>query len=176
MTSRSFALSSLVAAIPGAAVAVLIVLAILNHSGEIFASIPLAATLIAALICGVIVTIAPVVIFFRGRGRSGDARLAPVPRAGEGSGEVFVADGSSDELAAAESSAVLAAAGTSDEILVDDDAFADADEGFADADSGAFVDAGGDEFEEDDGDPFADFDDDADAADGDSFFDQPSKK
>lgn len=169
MTSRSFALSSLVAAIPGAAVAVLVVLAILNHAGTIFKSIPLAATLIVALICGLVVTIAPIVIFFRGRSQP-EERLAPVPRPGEESGEMFVADGSSDELAAADSSAAFPAAGdTSGEIFADEGV----DDGDDFADSSEFVSADSAEFEEEDDDPFADFDD-ADAGDDDSFFDQPA--
>ncbi|MFH5806018.1 hypothetical protein [Alienimonas sp. DA493] len=179
MTSRSFALSSLVAAIPGAAVATLIVMAILEHSGEIFASIPLAASLIVALICGVIVTLAPIVLFFRG-GKSAAATAAAFP--GPGSGQAFVGEGSSDEFGAAESSAILAAAGASDEmipagtsgeILVDEEADALSDEFAADddfGDSGEFLEAGSAEFDAEDEDSFSDFDDD------DSFFDKPSQK
>ncbi len=190
MTSRSFALSSLVAAIPGAALAVLIVMAILSHSGEIFASIPLAASLIVALICGVVVAIAPLVIFFRGRSESKTAGMAPVPRPGEAadeSGELFtddssgelIAGGSSGELDVADSSGEFDAGefdagGASDEVLVDDGSFVGGDSGEVDVFE---ADEGSDSFEEDaDDDPFADFDDDADDRDGDSFFDQPSKK
>ncbi|QDT16715.1 hypothetical protein [Alienimonas californiensis] len=180
MTSRSFALSSLVAAIPGAAVATFIVMAILEHSGEIFASIPLAASLIVALICGVIVTLAPIVIFFRG-GKPAQARAVGGPLPMGGSGEVYVAEGSSDELGAAESSAILAAAGTSNEILVDDEGESGIDEFDDDdafGDSAEFVEAGSAEFDAEDEDSFSDFDDDADDNDGDhdSFFDQPSQK
>ena len=166
MTSRSFALSSLVAAIPGAVVAVLIVMAILDHSGEIFASIPLAATLILALICGVIVAVAPVVLFARGRKdpaarRVGPAGAAAAP-AGGSSGEVF-AGGSSDEIAAVggSSAEVVAAGGTSDEILA--------------ADSAEFAEADSAELEPVDDDPFADFDAD-DEEEADDFFDSPSNK
>ena len=168
MTSRSFALSSLVAAVPGVAAVVLIVMAILSHSGEIFASIPLAATLVIALICGVVVALAPAVIFFRG-----DKRAAPAvgrPAAGGSSGEIFAGPDSSDELSVAESSAVLAAAGgTSDEIV--------AAESGEFGESSEFLAADSAEFEEEDFDADNDsFDDFADESDGDSFFDMPSDK
>ena len=168
MTSRSFALSSLVAAIPGVAAVALIVMAILNHSGEIFASIPLAATLVIALICGVVVALAPVALFFRGDQRPASA--VGRPAASGSSGEIYADADSSDELSVAESSAVLAAAGnTSDEIVA-------ADSGEF-GESSEFLAADSAEFEEEDFDADNDsFDDFADESDGDSFFDMPSDK
>ncbi|MEM9701435.1 MAG: hypothetical protein AAF907_03180 [Planctomycetota bacterium] len=174
MTSRSFALSSLIAAIPGAALCVLIVMAILGSAGQIFSSIPLGATLVIALLCGVVVTIAPIILFVKSRGAEraapAAAPAATIVEDDGGSEELFVADGGSDEILEAESGEF--ADGSSAEILADDDGLSD--DGFGD--SAEFVEADSAEFDEPDDDPFAEFNDDDDASDDDSFFDQPASK
>ena len=159
MTTRSFALTSLVAAIPGAAVVVLIVFGILAASGEIFGSIPLAITAVIALLCGVAAAALPVVLFMKKAATP--AAAAPVDEAGAvggSSGELEALDGDTGEVA-----------------VLNTDEFEEAgSEEFAEAESAEFVEAESAEFESPaDEDPFADFD--ADEDDEDSFF-EPSKK
>ena len=168
MTTRSFALTALIAALPGAAGVVLIVLGILGASGNIFGSVPLAITTVVALICGVVAAVLPLVAFLKKGNKP--AVAAPAGAAADGdSGEVFAGDSSGE---------IVAADGDTGEVLVmESGEFAEAgSEEFAEADSAEFVEAESAEFASpaDDDDPFADF-----AADDeeDDFFDSdPANK
>ena len=161
MTTRSFALTSLVAAIPGAAVVVLIVFGILAASGEIFGSIPLAITAVLALLCGVAAAVLPVVLFLK---KAPAAEAPAAAAAGGTSGEVRAVGGTSGEIEAVD-------ADTGEVAVLDTGEFEEAgSEEFAEAESAEFAEAESAEFEAPaDDDPFADLE--ADEDDEDSFFD-----
>lgn len=159
MTTRSFALTSLVAAIPGVAVVVLVIFGILAASGEIFGSVPLAITAVFALLCGVVAAVLPVVLFLK----KTPAAAAPTPAVAGGTSGEFVADGSDDEIVAVDGDTgeILAVAdGTSAEFVEV------GSEEFEEPDSAEFVEAESAEFEAAaDDDPFADFAEDDDEDD-----------